>query len=89
MQFLFSCRLSAEFGDIYTIPVSAEKECFLQRMQKEGYIQYERGSDHIGILDCPSLHLTNLEKVKADVIKRWVIQEKIVKFDYFCLLCAY
>nr|XP_022314294.1 uncharacterized GTP-binding protein YGR210C-like isoform X2 [Crassostrea virginica] len=64
-------RLSAEFGDIYTIPVSAEKECFLQRMQKEGYIQYDRGSDHICILDCPPLHLTNLEKVKADVINRY------------------
>lgn len=64
-------RLSAEFGDNYTIPVSAERECFLQKMEKEGYIKYNRGSDCFDILDCPSSIFTDLKKVESSILKRY------------------
>ncbi|XP_061168004.1 uncharacterized protein LOC133176957 isoform X2 [Saccostrea echinata] len=64
-------RLSAEFGDGYTIPVSAERECFLQRMVKEGQIKYDRGSDQITPLECPSTILTELKRIENDIFKRY------------------
>lgn len=64
-------RLSAEFGDNYTIPVSAERECFLQKMEKEGCIKYNRGSDCFDILDCPSSIFTDLKKVEISILKRY------------------
>lgn len=64
-------RLSAEFGDNYTIPVSAERECFLQKMEKEGYIKYSRGSDCFEIIDCPSSIFTDLKKVESSILKRY------------------
>lgn len=64
-------RLSAEFGNNYTIPVSAERECFLQKMEKEGYIKYNRGSDCFDILDCPSSIFTDLKKVESSILKRY------------------
>lgn len=64
-------RLSAEFGDNYTIPVSAERECFLQKMGKEEYIRYDRGSDCFDILDCPSSVLIDLKKADSQILKRY------------------
>lgn len=64
-------RLSAEFGNNYTIPVSAERECFLQKMEKGGYIKYNRGSDCFDILDCPSSIFTDLRKVESSILKRY------------------
>jgi hypothetical protein len=42
-------------------------------MEKEGYIKYDRGSDQITTLECPSTVLTDLKKVQNDIFKRYEI----------------
>ncbi|XP_048762681.1 uncharacterized protein LOC125671198 [Ostrea edulis] len=64
-------RLTTEFDDSYTIPVSSARECFLQKMDKEGYIKYDRGSDHITTLECSSSMVADLRKVENDIFKRY------------------
>ncbi|XP_021348964.1 uncharacterized GTP-binding protein YGR210C-like isoform X2 [Mizuhopecten yessoensis] len=66
-------RLQTDMADFKSIAVSARTECLLQKLSKNGAVQYQYGNDQFQVLkDTPDTQRTvvELQRVSADVFKR-------------------
>ncbi|XP_069124327.1 uncharacterized protein [Argopecten irradians] len=67
-------RLQTDLEDWKTIAVSARTECLLQKLSKEGSVQYDYGSDTFQVIsDTPDTQrtITELQRVSKDIFKRY------------------
>ncbi|XP_060063363.1 uncharacterized protein LOC132543862 isoform X2 [Ylistrum balloti] len=64
-------RLQTDMTDLNFIAVSARTECMLQKLSREGIVQYDYGSDEFQ-LDTPDTHRTmaELQRITSDIFHR-------------------